>query len=341
MAETAGVGTWSTDGWRAEAIAWIDHQLASAGIARTGVIEQPRIRPWATVMTVPTAHGRFWFKAAAPETAFEVALYPLLHRRVPHAVLPPLAVDTERGWLLLPDGGTYLRDIAEGEELVDAMATVLPRYAELQRTLAPDAEAMIALGVPDMRPATMLRRFDEALEATSGWVTRSGTDEDRAVWEQITHARSSVEAWCQRLAESPVPASLEHDDLHGSNILLRGGEVGSARFYDWGDSVVAHPFTSLLVTLRSVQAHLEVDPEHPALLRLRDAYLAAFSDFGSHAELVKTLEIACHLGKIIRSLVWERALGLMPDDEAGEFAGAPLYWLAEILDDSYLGSLMY
>ncbi len=80
-----------------------------------------------------------------------------------------------------------------------------------------------------MRPQVMLDRFDEALELISG----DGID-------RVAAMRPTYRGWCERLAASPVPASIDHNDLHAWNILA--GE----RFYDWGDAVVAHPFASML-----------------------------------------------------------------------------------------------
>ena len=58
---TAGPGhgteVWSSPGWRAAAESWLDEQLAAAGIERTGEVEQPHLRPWATVLKAPTPAG--------------------------------------------------------------------------------------------------------------------------------------------------------------------------------------------------------------------------------------------------------------------------------------------
>jgi hypothetical protein len=292
-----GTEVWSSADWRQRATAWADERLAAAGLARTGAVEQPRVRPWATVLRIPTSAGAVWLKATGPEVAFEVRLYELLVRVAPERVLTPLATDASRGWLLLPDGGPPLADRGIG------IAAALPVYARLQLDLAPHLEELLALGVADMRPAAMPERFEEALEAIGG--------DDR-----VATLRPAVAEWCERLAASPVPASIDHNDLHGFNILA--GE----RFYDWGDAVVAHPFATMLA--------LEwVDGDTG---RLRNAYLEPFEEFGTHAELVETLELACRIGRIARALVWQRAIrafGAEPIDE--QWRSAPGEWLRSLL----------
>jgi hypothetical protein len=304
-------------------VEWVDERLAAAGAERTGEVEQPHLRPWATVLKVPTTNGVAWFKAAAPDTAFEAALYELLARVVPEHVLTPLGVDAERGWMLLPDGGRPIGERLEGAERIDALVEAIVEYGRVQRALEPHVGELLEIGVADMRPAAMPERFEQALAAAGAL----------AGPEKVAHLaamRDTVAGWCDRLAASPLPPSLDHNDLHPWNVL------GGACFYDWGDSVVAHPFAAMLVPLGFVER--DGGPELLALAR--DAYLAVFTDVAPHEELVETLELACRVAKVARALIWDRAL--RSAREQGEdidpyFASAPVETLASIVDDSYLG----
>src|SRR5688500_14067863 len=141
------VRLWTSAAWREQVVGWIDRRLAEAGLERTGEVEQPRVRPWATVLRAPTTGGIVWMKAAGPARAFEAGLSGLLAREAPEDVLAPLAVDAPRGWMLLPDGGPP----AGAEALPEALG----QYGRLQRTLQPHADALPELGVPDMRPEVM------------------------------------------------------------------------------------------------------------------------------------------------------------------------------------------
>ncbi len=296
---------------------WLDQRLSAAGLRRTGEVTCPHDRPWGTVHTAPTTGGPVWLKAPGEGTVFEVALYDLLARVAPGHVLSPIAVDLDRGWVLLPDGGTTLGD--SDTDLVDGLVTVLPQYGQLQRDLAPHTAGLLSFGVADMRPMTMPDRFDEALDVVDG------VDDVRGV-------RGAYAEWCARLAESPVPASIDHNDLHQWNVFL---DRGHARFYDWGDAVVAHPFASLLVTAAVVRTQLGVGPDDPAVRRIRDAYLEVWSDLAPPRELVAQLELACWVGKVARALTWERALRVQGHDQAREFADAPRQHLTALLADSW------
>jgi Phosphotransferase enzyme family len=334
----AALPDWSSDAWRAEATAWLDDRLADAGLRRTGDVTQPHLRPWSTCLRAETTGGPVWLKATTAAHAFEVPLYGLLEAASPGRVLSPVAADAARGWIVLPDGGRSLADDLVGDELVDAMAAALPLYAELQRRIAPQADALVALGVPDMRLPVMPDRFDEALDVVRAYVARAGRNGDSETCAEVARRRPAFLEWCARLADGPGPASLDHNDLHPYNVLRPvGGD--DIVFYDWGDSVVAHPFTSMLVALGFVQRHvLQVEADHPAVLRLRDAYLDGFADMAPLAELVATMETACRVAKVARALVWERAVAAAdPDQRDPQWARGALDTMATLLDDGYLG----
>jgi hypothetical protein len=284
----------------------------------------PHDRPWGTVHTAPTTGGPVWLKAPGSGTRFEVALYELLETVVPERIPRPVAIDRERGWLLLPDGGVTLGDRLDETDLVDALTVVLPQYGQLQRDLAPHTDELLSFGVADMRPAIMPDRFDEAVDTVEARAGRR--------LPAIREMRATFAGWCARLGSSAVPASLDHNDLHPGNVFLAGGR---ARFYDWGDAVVAHPFASMLVTLAVVRMQLGVGPDDQAVTRPRDAYLEVWRDLASHTELIAEQELACWVGKVARALTWDRALRMQGHDQAGEFSDAPLENLTALLADSW------
>lgn len=333
-----GTETWNSPEWRADALAWLDERLAEAGIQRTGDVAHEQVRSWAAVLKVPTTAGPVWLKASGPSTAFEVPLYRLLQEANSPVVLRPIAVDSDRAWIVLPDGGQPLGKQRTGEALVEALVTLLPRYGDLQRQMMPRADALLAIGVPDMRPISIPDRYREALALVAQFVATGGNEEDREQLTRVADLHARVEEWSDRLNASPGDPTLDHSDLHTWNILLpASGSLDEATFFDWGDSIVAHPFTSMLVALRMVRWQLKVESDDPGIIRIRDAYLEAFSDLAPHAELVATVERACHLGKIGRALTWATVAGEASPDEQPEMYRNALAWLDMLLDDAYLG----
>jgi Ser/Thr protein kinase RdoA (MazF antagonist) len=175
----------------------------------------------------------------------------------------------------------------------------------------------------------MLERFDEAV-AVAEVRARDRADRVEAL-ERVRSRRGRFDDWCRQLASSPGDATLDHNDLHGGNVFLADGQP---RLFDWGDAVVAHPFASALVLRSVVRWLLGAHAETRAERRVLDAYLEPFTPLGPRAELLETLEVACEVGKVARSLVWARAVApLAPDaDDPDDFRSAPLEWLLELLD---------
>lgn len=323
---------WSTPEWQAGACAWVDEQLGDAGRTRTGDLEEVRSRPWGVVLKAPTTGGDVYLKAAAPSTAFEAGLYELLARVVPDRVLHPLAVDVDAGWLLLPDGGPVQGEQHAGEDLLERLVDVVPHYAQMQLDLAPHVDELLAVGVADMRPSEMPRRFDEALEVARACALAHGASHDVDRLEQVARLRDLFARLCDELADAPGAPTLDHNDLHGGNVFGSGDE---ARFFDWGDAVVAHPFTSALVLRSVARWTLDGHAESPLERRLVDAYLEPFTGLAPRYELNEVLDVACEVGKVARALVWARAVAGIPPGAADPdgFATAPLHWMLELLEE--------
>ena len=322
---------WLDPSWQAQALAWIDGELARLGWRRTGRPDQPHVRPWSTVMRVPSDGGTVWFKAAGPGTAHEARLLEALARWKTPMLLTPVAIEAERAWLLLPDGGTRLRDHVHDTAGVTEWLRILPSYATLQRRLAPRADALLSLGVPDLRPAAMPGHFSRLVEdPTSGLA-----DSDRL---RLREFLAEYAGWCAALAASEIEPTLQHDDLHDGNVFVDpagGFGMGVDRIFDWGDAVVAHPFATLLATLRSI-ASRDASLGRADLLRLRDAYLEPWT--GEHPRVVlnETVQLALRVGAVGRACAWKRALADVPPEAHGEFAGAVGEWLLELFEPTVI-----
>src|SRR4051794_11567349 len=164
MADRSSSLTWTSLEWLEQAHDWIHTELERQGIHIQGAIEQPHIRPWSNVLRVPTTAGDVWFKAVAPVVHHEVALTAALVRWYPDLMLPLLAVDTGRGWMLMPDGGVRLREIIRSDHELRHWEDILPRYAELQADLAGHSGELLAASVPDRRLDTLPGQYERLLE---------------------------------------------------------------------------------------------------------------------------------------------------------------------------------
>lgn len=320
---------WGNPDWLAGAVAWVTERLAELGREPTAEPEQVHRRAWATVLRCPTAEGPVWFKAMARGTVHEVPLLTALAQWFPDRVLVPLAVEPDRGWLLLPDGGTTLRGVQHGHTDEAHWAEILADHAQFQRLVAPHADELVARGVPDLRPER-LPAIRDALLADEPWLR---IDRENGLTQtQLVALRADAPRyarWCAELAAVGVPASLNHDDLHDNNLFVPPEPGGHYRIFDWGDASVAHPFAVLLVALRVVGRLHDLAEGAPELLRLRDAYLEPWTEEFDRATLREAVRLALRVSGVSRARSYRAALDEgTPDDIEQEGDGVPL-WLLE------------
>ena len=311
--------------------------LAALGRRVVGAPEQ-RARPWGTVFRLETDDGHVvWSKANGPGPAHEARLLSLLQRRGATLPLEPIAVDVARGWLITADAGPTLRsmptaDGLPGDQDMAAWAKIVPVYGAFQRGLATAVDDLLGAGVPDERPARYPDMLASLLVDDRIWTRVDPADRPRtdAARRRLVDLTPLVAELAAALEASAIPASLDHGDLHGNNVVPAAD--GSFRLFDWGDAVVAHPFATLTTTLGSIGHHAGVDPYSPAVVEVRDAYLSAWADIAPTPVLDRTATLAIDLGHIGKAAAWERALlGLEPDEMAG-FHGATAAWLADLAD---------
>ncbi len=318
-----GTATWRDPAWQRGVGGWVADRLAELGRRATAPAQFLHLRPWAAVARVPTADGPVWFKAAAPATAYEAALLDRLRAVDSRHLLVPLALDLGRGWSLLPDGGRTLREeLAKApQRRLPRWEQVLPAHAELQRVAGPTVPALLAAGVPDMRPGELPAVVERLLAA-------------HAMPDELCRA---AERWlpglrhaCAELADSAVPATIQHDDLHDANVLV---SAAAPRFMDWGDASVAHPFGVFLVLRRSLCRAARIALHDSTLTRLEDAYLEAFTDRQPLPQLRRELALAEYVGGVARVESWRRAMLSATADEQAEYEHPVTSWLAELVED--------
>jgi len=156
------------------------------------------------------------------------------------------------------DAGHPVREVGNPPEL---WLAALPLYAELQRAeCAFAADHVDRLGAPDL---LLVRSADRS----SDLVERELAVEEDAQTRLAGHL-PDVERLCADLATSGVPESIQHDDLHMSNLYVDGSRL---RVLDWGDSSVSHPFASLVVTFRFLREYNRLSADDPWFAGLCDA----------------------------------------------------------------------
>ncbi|GLY17636.1 hypothetical protein Kisp01_46500 [Kineosporia sp. NBRC 101677] len=296
-----------------------------------------RSRPWAVTwrLTRP-GHADAFLKCATARTGHEAVVLPVLTRACPALVPELLATDPAGHRLIVASAGTVLRE-REGDTFrLEVWIPLVQRFAELQRSLTSYVETLLEQGVPDERPhryLDLLRPFTTAEQVPADERNRLATL--AAGWERPTVPHRLRLREVPPVLKAPlVPPSLQHGDLHDNNVAV--DEAGAYRFFDFGDSCVAHPFSTMDLPLMFAAEGVDA----AGVARLEDAYLEVFTDLAPLAQLRTELRAVLALAPLHRALSWLRALS--PDEAAtgsevvwdpvaaAEWEEPILYWLAQL-----------
>lgn len=315
--------------WLEGSADWIETCLREKHIRLTGPIEEFHARPWSVVHRVPTSEGTLYFKAPAPVVKHEAALTQALTSWYPDRTVSLIAVDIERGWMLMRDSGTRLREVIRDGGRSEPWEEVLPTYAQLQIDLVSRREELLGLGVPDARLAVLPERLRELLtheEALYSGGTYSLSRED------VIRLRESVQefrAMCEELARYGVPESLDHRDLNDANVFLQSGRPV---FIDWSEAGVTHPFFSLRTVLVSVEISLNLDEGAAPVVPLRDAYLMPWREHMPETDLEAAFRLAQRIWMIPSALSWYRLVSSFRGAGRHEYAHTVPALLKEFLE---------
>ena len=264
---------WARLGWLDDVRAWLEPELRRLGRSLRG-IEQVKQWSISSILRVQTDGPDSYFKVSARLPLFveEGPVTAMLARRFPGYVPEPLAVDEERGWMLL----SAFDEVVGWKAPLEVRCDVLERFAGLQRRSAEQADELVAAGCLDRRLEVLATQIDPLL-ANPGAVARLRADEIEELERHVPVFREA----CRRLADAGLPPTLVHGDLHVGNVARNGGELV---YFDWTDACVAHPFIDLL--------SLQWERDEASRTALLDAYLRGWDGVESPQRLRAAASLA-------------------------------------------------
>lgn len=203
---------------------WIEHQVSALGFGSPIRVDVFRTMPWATVAIVETVCERLWFKANQEAFAYEAALLDSIEHAAPGLVHAPLSFDRDTGWFLSRDGGLVAsRDSTSGRSIVAL-------YCDVQLASAHIVEELIGVGVPDRRPHLLPARLEHFTH------TELLADFSTAL-EHVTEPFAE----CCALLAADGRLCVTNGDVKWDHAFV-GPPL---RLFDFGDSVVTHPYISV------------------------------------------------------------------------------------------------
>jgi hypothetical protein len=173
---------WQREGWFSAAASWIDTALPDV----TGVQQYVT---WcsSSLLRVVAGGRRYYFKAAPDFFHLEASVTAMLAELFPDAVPRPVAIDTERGWMLLEDIGDTLvggMELAHWERALDALL-------EIQRSSVPHVDFLLRGGCSDRRAAVLETQIEDLAQGMLGELPDGIADRLRAAVPRYRSSRRS------------------------------------------------------------------------------------------------------------------------------------------------------
>lgn len=302
--------------------------LATFNIEQTGPAGEPRIRFWSVQLTFPTDHGKLWFKENNPGQFQEASILAALAELAPQHVVAPLAIEPTRGWLISPDHGATLSTLKSTDyALWSRLAT---DFAELQQKVAPHGKRLKEAGLASLEPEIAGNFVSNQLLLHTGLPEEHPLHLNPERADRIYASVPAIENAAAHLNALGVPLSLEHNDLHPNNAFIPGSRTDPLRFFDFGDSYWAHPFSSLYVPLGVMMENWEAQPDDARLRRVLTAYLERWTGYAPLPQLREALEPALQLGRLNRYASWLRLLIHADDESMRKYGPHALHYLQTI-----------
>jgi aminoglycoside/choline kinase family phosphotransferase len=270
------------------------------------------------VLAADSLTGTAYLKCSGEHFRAEAAVTRALAARSPLLLPDVVAVEPERGWLLMRD-----LDAPElGDQPESTWGVGLDALAALQQTWLGRTDELLALGAED-RPLTALAVWVEEL-ATDAELLNHLTPDERAQWSAAVPAM--VES-CRRLADLGPGPSLVHGDFHPWNVTAG---AGGARVFDWTDASVAHPFLDLVTyVMRSS------DPGRRGTMLRR--YLEHWTAHLSADALEEAGRLALVVGALHQAHTYVQLIPTVMPDDLGQLRNGDVQWIRRAMRYAELG----
>ena len=247
---------------------------------------------------VPTADGRLYFKAAYAKGPTETAVVMALAERWPESMPRLVAADPARDWMLMEE---FADDALEGTGAERSLspgqwAAALERFARIQIATADEIDRWRAMRCADLSSASVAEQLAEIVAQA-----RPGTSERELSEAQVAALRALLpqllEGW-RRLDDLGVPPAIVQMDFRLGNFARQGDGF---LYFDWGDTVVAHPFLSAARCIDYVK-----DEDVAARAAIREGYLGPWRELLPGAPLDEAFDLVDRLNPSFQVVRWRR-----------------------------------
>lgn len=296
---------------------WVETQLKKQNFSPLSGIETVTDQPWSRVWRLTTDQGSVYCKWVAPFMKPELALTSQLWQSHPDLIAEPLALNSEKGWLLIADAGPMMRHVFTDRSEAEPWFRVLADYARMQIDWMEHSIPLRSLGLPDRSVRTLADQVEPLIDHAMSIQVENEADQLRP--EHRPQLEALLENWPE-FADSLYPGdlsdTLNHGDLHDGNIAWTDDQ---GRIFDWGDASLSHPFMSMRTVLATLERRFGVSRGHADLYPYIQAYLAPWKAQMPDVPIDSLFAASRKAWPLVSLLSWHHAIQNRDDERSQKY----------------------
>lgn len=286
-----------------EMMQWADEYLISHDYTLTYPPEIIQKMPWSSVTRFSTNKGFVFLKQTPPALSLEPAitkiLYDKLHANVPFVI----AANEALHCFLMKDDGSPLRETLKHHFDADLLCQAIKIYTDIQYASIEHINLFLNIGVPDWRLNKLPILYTQLIKDEKRLIEDGITTDELNTLYQL---QPKFKKMCEQLSEYKIPESLDHCDFHDNNILI-DSDTNKITIIDLGETVISHPFFSLINCLRNAMFRYSLITEK-SYCDLKDSCLERWLCLDNKMSLLDAFSLAEKLWFIYGTLVEYRLM---------------------------------
>lgn len=205
-----------------------------------------------------------------------------------------------------------LREIFKDNFQSNLLCQGIKKYTYIQRAAVEHVTIFLELGVPDWRLEKLPVLYAQLISNEDILIEDGMTSDEISILHKL-HLKFST--MCELLSKYKIPETLDHGNFNDNNILIEDN-TNHMTIIDWAETVITHPFFSLVYCLRNASARYVFKETDKTYIELQDACVEDWLGFEARTKLLEAFSLAKRLWPIYASLGEYR---LMMSSNAVEF----------------------
>jgi hypothetical protein len=268
---------------------WATEYLLSDGYTLNHQPEDVQITPWSHVSRFATSQGDIYLKHTPPALSLEVVVINILHNQL-HAPVPTvIGSNPELHCFLMLDAGIPLREYLKNASDKKMLHRAIPHYTQIQRMAEKNIAVFLQLGVPDWRLDKLPFLYEQFIRNEKFLQAEGITSDELHTLKKLQITFTTL---CKHLSDYAITETIDHCDFHDNNILIHA-HTRDITIIDWGETVITHPFFSLVSYLHQAMHRYALNETDTLFIEIQNACLENW-----HSVLQENILLACfHLTK--------------------------------------------